>query len=341
MKLLAYGDMHATDGDELCFTQPNSTLQHYRVAKFFDDIARIAQVHNCTDIVDLGDTTSDRSSIHWTTVEVIGTGLSKLKDLKLWKITGNHEQYLRDTSINNRRLFDQRFCVIDTRKIWKMNGGWTAFFVSYPADYSELTEWLVKHGREMRGGPKILFGHFQVKGAFYQGGKATAGVPLEALEPFSMCLLGHIHLPQSLSHSVHYVGSPFQQDWGEIGQPKRVAILDTDTMVLDWVPMEGYPEYREVTLDEFDSMKGVNTEDRYRVVLNSHEEAELFFRHANFARATAKYNYDEAPAQEAVETKDWSPEGIIRRYMKTVPPNKVGISLSDDEMLEMSQQIVT
>jgi hypothetical protein len=75
-------------------------------------------------------------------------------------------------------------------------------------------------------------------------------------------------------------------------------------------------------------------------VLNSHEESELFFRHANFVRATEKYNYDETTvAKEAAEAKDWSTEGIYRRYLKTVPPEKVGIPLSDDEMLEMAREI--
>ncbi len=261
----------------------------------------------------------------------------KLKGLKKWKITGNHEQYLRDTTISNRRLFEPYFAVIDDACVWDM-GGWSAFFVSYPADHAKLADWLVKTARETRG-PKMLFGHFQIKGAFYQGGKAMTGVPLEVLEPFDMCLLGHVHMPQALSPRVHYVGSPFQQDWGETGQPKRVAILDTGTCTLEWVPMTGYPEYREITFDEFIDLKVVNAEDRYRVVLNSHEEAELFFRHENFMRATAKYNYDEAPAKEAVEASDWSTDGIIRRYMKTVPPVKVGINLSDDDMLDMAHEI--
>lgn len=340
MRLLCYADLQATDGDDLCFTQPNVTLQHYRVAKFFTDIARITKEQRCTGIVDLGDTTDDRTSIPWPTVEVIGSGISKLKDLDMWKITGNHEQYLRDISINNRRLFDPHFAVIDNRKVWAMNG-WAAFFVSYPADHTELTEWLIQKAREVGRGPKVLFGHFQVQGAFYQGGKALTGVPLEALKPFHLSLLGHIHLPQSLSDNVHYVGSPFQQDWGETGQLKRVAIFDSDAMTLNWVPMEGYPEYHEITYEEFCQIDH-SGEDRYRVVLGNHEETEAFFHHPHFNRATAKYAYDEKPAQENAENSDdWSTEGIMRRYIKTVPLNKVGINLTDDEMLEMAQQITS
>lgn len=339
MNLLCYGDLQATDGDELCHTLPHVTLQHYRVTRFFQDMARIYKEHRCEGIIDLGDTTDDRSSIPITTVEVLGAGIAELENGEHWKLTGNHEQYLRDTTINNRRLFEHRFNVVDNRQI-QMMGDWCAYFVSYPANYTELTEWLLREGKKQRC-PKILFGHFQVEGAYFQNAKALTGVPLTALEAFDLVLLGHIHLPQSLTKRIHYVGSPFQQDWGEAGQQKRVAVVNTDTLKVEWVPLTGYPEYRQVTLAEFEKLPLKTTENRYRVILNSHEEAETFFRHPQFNRAVAEYNYDETPPeQQGVEAPDWSFEGTCRRYLKTVPPSKTGIELSEAEMLEMTQHIL-
>lgn len=337
MKLLCYADLQATDGDELCFNRPNTTLQHYRVEKFFDDIARIYAEHGCEGIIDLGDTTDDRSSIPWPTVEVLGTGMAKLPDGNHWKLTGNHEQYLRDITVNNRRLFDHRFHVVNNRRI-QMMGDWAAFFVSYPADHAELAEWLIKESRRY-GSPKVLFGHFQVVGAFYQSGIALTGIPAEALKLFDLVMLGHIHTPQAVTPKIHYVGSPFQQDWGEAGQPKRIGVVNTNTMTVHWIPMTGYPEYRSVSLPEF-TTGAFEGEHRYRVKLNSHEEAEQFFRHAHFNRATAEYHYDDTPAEQAEESVDWSFDGLCRRYLKKVPPSKVGIDVSDDEMLELTDQII-
>ena len=338
MKLLCYADLQATDGDELCFTRPNTTLQHYRVEKFFDDVASIYAENHCDGIVDLGDTTDDRSSIPLPTLEVLGAGIAKVPDGEHWKITGNHEQYLRDASVNNRRLFEHRFHVVDDRRI-QMMGDWAAFFVSYPANHAELSEWLVKEARRIRA-PKVLFGHFQVEGSYYQTGQALTGIPQAVLKDFSLVMLGHIHLPQSLTPKIHYVGSPFQQDWGEVGQPKRVGIVNTNTMKVEWVPMTGYPEYRLVPLDEFEKVADESSEHRYRVNLNSHEEAERFFRHPHFNRATAQYNYDETPAEQSTENQDWSFDGTCRRYLKAVPPSRVGIEMTDEEMLEVTQHII-
>ena len=338
MKILCYADLQATDGDDLCFTQPNVTLQHYRVAKFFDDLARIYNEHQCDWLVDLGDTTDDRSSIPWTTVEVLGAGMAKLPEGDRWKLTGNHEQYLRDISVNNRRLFDHSFIVVDDRRIFAA-GDWTAFFVSYPADYKELTEWLAKEVTRVRG-PKILFGHFQTEGAFFNNSTALTGIPKLLLNKFNLVMLGHVHIPQAVTARIHYVGSPFQQDWGEANQQKRVGIVDTDTMTVEWVPLPGYPEYRAVSLSEFNELSGAATEHRYKVTLNSHAESEAFFSHPNFHRATAVYNYDETPVEQSAENNDWSFEGTLRRYLKTVPPKASGIEISDDEMIEVTKHVL-
>lgn len=332
MRLLCYGDLQATDGDELCFTQPNVTLQHYRVARFFDDLVKIYADYGCDGVVDLGDTTDDRSAIPIPTVEVLGAGIAKIPKGENFKLTGNHEQYLRDISVNNRRLFQHRFHVFDDRKIINFGSQWSGFFVSYPADHKELTEWLIKETQRIRG-PKILFGHFQAQGAFYNNSTALTGVPKDVLNKFNLVLLGHVHLPQSVTPTIHYVGSPFQQDWGESNQQKRVGIVDTDAMTVEWVPLSGYPEYRSVTMDEFTKLAEEASEHRYKVTLNSHEETEAFFRHPHFNRATANYNYDETPAEQSNETHDWSFDGICRRYLKQVPPSTFGIELSDDDML--------
>jgi hypothetical protein len=338
MKLLCYADLQATDGDELCFTKPNTTLQHYRTQKFFKDIAEIYTAEGCDGIVDLGDTTDDRSSIPMTTVEVLGSGIAGLPDCPRWKLTGNHEQYLRDASVNNRRLFDHSFTVVD-RYRHEIVDDVNLLFASYPGDYKKLCEWIDKKLGACAG-PVILFGHFEIEGSFFNNAKALTGVPQKLLSACNLVLMGHIHMPQSLTSKIHYIGSPFQQDWGEAGQDKRVAIVDTDTCSVKWVPLTGYPQYRTLSLTEFMTSVGTASEDRYRVVLTSHDESEQFFRHPLFNRAVAEYKYEEQAPEEQTEQTDFSFEGTLRRYLKSVPPSKVGISLNEDEMIEMSGHVL-
>lgn len=341
MKYLVYSDLQATDGSELCHLQPTVTLQHYRVTKFFDDIAKIYSDHACDGVVDLGDTTDDRSSIPLTTIEILGAGLAKIPEGNHVKITGNHDQFLRNGSISNKRLFDHKFTVIENRKIFTV-GSKSVFYVSYPADYAELAAWLDHRVKTIRG-PKLLFGHFEVEGALYHNSIALKGIPPKLLESFELVMLGHIHLPQSVTSKIHYIGSPFQQDWGEAGQLKRVAIVDTETAKVKWIPLEGYPEYQTITFEHLLQLPVDPDENRYKVILKTHAEAEQFFQHPAFNKAVAQYDYTEATEEkdeDNEESKDWSFSGLCRQYLKTVPPNKVGIELTDDEMIEMTDMVV-
>jgi DNA repair exonuclease SbcCD nuclease subunit len=341
MKLLCYADLQATDGSELCYTQPNLTLQHYRVARFFSDLVRLYEQFQCDGLVDCGDTTDDRSAIPMPTLKCIGEGLAKIGNFegRNYKLTGNHEQYQRDTTVDNRWLFHHHFRVVSDRLVCNL-GETRAYFCAYPKDHAELAAWIKRESDKVRA-RKILFGHFQVKGAFLNNAKTSSGVPLEVLSGFDLVILGHIHQAQSLSKRIHYVGSPFQQDWGEVGQGKRLLLVDTESLSVANIPLSGYPEYRLVTLDEFKVAAQQQSEDRYRVVLKSHAETEDFFNHPGFHRAVAQYDYDTAEPEEAQEesSKDWSFDGILRRYMQQVPPAGAAITLSEDEMLALGKSI--
>ena len=339
MKLLIYADLQATDGDEMCFLEPTKSLQHYRVEKFFQDIRRIYDEHKCCGVIDLGDTTDDRTSIPVPTIEVLGAGLSLLPNSDWnFKLTGNHEQFLRNAEINNRRLFEHKFTVVDGCDVFEF-GPYMAFFCSFSEDYTELAKWIDEGLKEYRNYPKLLFGHFQVVGARMNSGPALHGVPVNILNQFNLCLLGHVHIPQTLGKCIHYVGSPFQQDWGEAGESKRVGIFDTDTCEVTWVPLEGYPNYCQTTLQEFKTLVAQKTENRYKVSLSSHAEAEEFFRHPLFHQAEPVYVYEEGLPEEQAIQEDWSFEAITKRYVALVPPKSAGIEADEAEVLELGKLI--
>jgi len=339
MKFLVFADLQATDGSEMCFTLPGHSLQHMRVEHFFDDLVRIYAENDCDGFVDLGDTTDDRSAIPMPTLKCIGEGLNKIDsfDGVNYKITGNHEQFQRDTSIDNRHLFSHVFHVVGDREIISLDG-LKMFFCAYPKDHAELAQWLKTESGKIRT-RKILFGHFQVKGAYLNNTQTNSGIPLEALSGFDLVLLGHIHQPQSLSDRIHYVGSPFQQDWGETEQKKRVLIVDTEQLKITSLPLLHYPEYKAVNFDEFKKAAQQSSEDRLRVVLKNHTETEAFFAHPAFGRAVAQYAYDTTQTETGVrsnEEKNWTFDGILARYMQQVPP---GLDFSDEDMLALGQNI--
>lgn len=340
MRVLIYSDLQATDGHEHCFNNPTESLQLWRVSRFFDELVRIYKLHNCQALFDLGDTTDDRTAIPVSVIDLLCDRLSFFTGEWNLKLVGNHEQLLRDTKVHAGKMLRQFFHVVDTVKAMKF-GKVNILCVSYHDDIQKILDFL---RRQPKLEKTILIGHFQVAGCQLSGGMAVTGVPQEALKHFTINLLGHIHKPQQLGSNIHYIGSPFQQNWGEAQEDKRVAILDiTDQKAaLEFVPLEGFPRYRTVGYQEFLDQVKENSEDRYKVVLNSLEETEKLYAHPLCNRCDeAVYAYDQVP--DRTEGSDQpiphSKEEILMRYMLKAPPSEAGVVLDSETLLQFGLSI--
>lgn len=342
MKLLLYADLQATDGSEVCFHDPSVRLQDWRVRHFFKVLREIYEEHECGGLIDLGDTTDDRSSIPVPTIDALIENLAEYEDGWNVKLIGNHEQYTRDARVHVGRLFEHRFTIVEGVSAFQCPDSEAIFvFASYPGSYPKLTEELTETADKFRGRKLVLFGHFQVIGCSLNSGLAHEGVPKEVIERYKIGFLGHVHKPQTVTPGVYYVGSPFQQNFGESYEMKRVGVFDTKTLEVKWVPMtdRGFPVYRTITAKEFAALVDENSEDRFHVVLKSQEDTELFFSHPLCNRATTEYSYTTTNSTDVEAPKSWSFESVLQRWMAKNPPKDAGIDISDAEMLEIGTQI--
>jgi hypothetical protein len=336
-----YADLQATTGSEPCYHDPTVRLQDWRVSKFFTVLNEIYGEYKCDGLIDLGDTTDDRSAIPIPTINSLLSGLSLFEGWNV-KLIGNHEQYTRDGSINIGKLFQKVFTVVDRVTAMDSPDSDAVFvFASYPGSYPELIQELENMLHAYRGKKLILFGHFQVIGSALNSGLAYDGVPKELVSRFDMAFLGHVHKPQAITPNVHYVGSPFQQNFGESGEDKRVGIFDTELFHVEWIPMTelGFPIYRSVSAKEFVEQVSEESEDRYHVVLSSQADTELLYGHPLCGRAETEYSYTNAQASSATALQSWSFEDVLKRYMLRVPPKDAGIDLPADEMLTVGTDI--
>lgn len=343
MKLLVYADLQAHDGDERCFGDAGTSLQLYRVRKFFADLYDVYTEHECEGLVDLGDTTDDRSSIPVPVIDAVLGGLERFP-ASPWnfKIMGNHEQFVRDTSLDSGRLYGKFFEVFNRVEV-RESGSTVYVFASYPDNHDQLAARLAEILRGYKGHRKVLFGHFQAVGATMPTGEALTGIPKAILNQFTVAMLGHIHLPQAVGKSIHYVGSPFQQHWGEAGQPKRVGVLDLGTLTITWVPMDGYPQYRMVSLKEFEESFREDSENRWKVRLANHAETEKFFQLPFSHRYEAIYEYtlETDPDVPAKEPTDWSLDASLAHWVNLMPPKKGNIDLSAEELIAIGRQLAS
>jgi hypothetical protein len=342
LKILVYSDLQATDGHERCFNSPGLSLQQWRVQKFYTDLYRVYQDHGCSALWDLGDTTDDRSSVPVPTIDAVITGLRPFPNQRLnIKLIGNHEQYLRDTSVHIGRLFESKFEVIDKVFVDVVDEETVLICCAYPETDAKLVAWLSETQYKYRNMRQVLLGHFQVAGCELQTGTAVTGVPKSLLRKFQLGLLGHIHKPQELVENVYYVGSPFQQNFGEANEDKRVGIVDLKTLAVEWIELSGYPVYSTVEFSEFKKYAIGHSEDRFKVILRSPEESQEFFAHPLAGRVEPIYDYklSSGQSEELNAGRSWTSLDVMARYLKKITPASKGIDIAEEEMLDYGQTI--
>jgi len=337
MRALIYADVQATDGHERMFSQPEMPLQIHRVRKFYADLWAIFQDRKCDCLWDLGDTTDDRSNIPIPAIDAVMEGLEPFAQHEMnLKLVGNHEQYSRNCDIHVGRMFASKFQVIAQTDVFEALNTLVAC-VAYPASDAAALDWINKTAYKFRNYQRrLLLGHFQVVGASMATGKAILGIPQATLDKFSLSLLGHIHKPQQIAKRGFYIGSPFQQNFGEKEEAKRVAILDLESLTLESVPLNGYPEYRVVNFEDWVKAVRDTEEHRYKVLIREPKQAEQFYAHPLMSRAEPVYNYElnGQTKEEMNRQTTFSRSSVMERWLAKHKPENYGINATAEDMLD-------
>jgi predicted phosphodiesterase len=325
VKILVYSDLQADEGSTRLRGDPSQPVQRWRTRRFYHWATRLVRTSQVDAVWDLGDTTDNRTAIAHPTLDVVMRGCAELtrgleRSLCL-KLIGNHEQHLKATRVHCGELFAPYFRVIPDREV-VIVGDLSLVCTAFNTDTAGQARWLAETvaAQKAQGRRVVVLGHLQVKGCRLSSGLAGDGVPAEALAGADLVLLGHVHRRQPVGTNGFYVGSPFQQDFGEADDPvKAVAILDTDTLSLAWEHPPGFPRYRTISVDELTVAASGN--DILSVILRTPQEAERFYALPAAAHADPVYAFDEAPVQEAATRSDvdLTFEALVRRKVELDP----------------------
>ena len=344
MKVLIYTDVQACERAERCRQRPEMPLQLHRTARFFSEMERLARERGVDAIWDLGDTLDDRSDISAPTLQVTEAGLRwlmrGLQPATCYKLIGNHEQYEKATHIHTGGLFHPFFRVVPDHAVFDWTsleeGGPWIVALAFPYDPREA-DWLrdaIDRGKK-RGARVVVIGHLPLVGASMPAGRLAAGLDPKCLDGADLALLGHVHRHQRISQNVWYVGSPFQQDFGEAADTKHVALLDTQTLSVEFPSLSGFPRYRvaEATDLPEDFEPG---EDRWDVVVRSREQAQAIYSKPWAAHVELEYVYKTEEPGSNEEAGDLSPEALLRDYMARNPTT----GLDEARMLELGTKLL-
>ena len=348
MRFLIYGDLQASDGHERCFNDPTMPLQRWRVNKTMEFLKETYDKYECDGLIDLGDTTDDRQAIPIPTIHSVLTPLSSFKGKNI-KLMGNHEQWLRSTEVHPGVMYNNIFNVVKSHEVIDFPGCEAVFAcVSYIDNEEELKKIVietVKKAQAKAGRRKvILLGHFSIQGATAHGVTLQDGLANDDIPKVDAAFFGHIHKFQELKPGCFYVGSPFQQDFGEMNDTKYVMVLDTKSGKAQLVDTK-MPQYRRHTLDQFEATVREDSEDRFEVRMKSFEEAQRFYGHPLSHRAVPVYDYIESSTNKPnVETSQkeivFDVQNLMKAYLENNPPSKKGINIPEEDLLTFGQELM-
>lgn len=343
-RALIYTDLQAGEGgeEERLRSNPAVPLQRWRVERFYADLASLYAEHGCRYLIDLGDTTDDRKALPVPTINAVMGGLNRIRPdptLSI-KLIGNHEQAYRDSGQHPGLAYQQFHHVVDDREIIFVGSTAIICIAWQEEDADRVSLWLLEQIRRCRENYRgvtqvLVLGHLQLDQALVNGRKLPGGVDTTCLGA-DLVLLGHVHQPQTIAGNIHYVGSPFQQDYGEMNQAKRVGLLDLDTLALEWLSLpSAYPRYLRLSLTELEAYQSVG-EDRITVTLRSVEEAARFHAHPLAALVDPDYQLaaktDANPLTFAVNTL---PEDVLGDYVEKRPLD----GFTSEELLALGREL--
>lgn len=228
MSILAFGDLHLT----------KDPLRIISVLNFLDYIGDYAKKNNIKHIVNLGDLFDRPESNSNAFVPVFRKLLELSKTASIYSIIGNHE--LKDKLGNDTLVetFSSFGTFIQNNSTINIDG--------VDCDFLSYTE----NPQDIPNKGRILFGHLEVDGFFYNPKKQVEGSMFspELFDNYELVVSGHLHHEQH-KNNFEFIGSPYPTNRGEGNKKNYFAVIKDTTCEL--VEYNDGPDYITILAENF------------------------------------------------------------------------------------------
>jgi len=198
------------------------------------------------DIVFCGDYFHYREEVNQTSLDCGVEFLDKFKEFNIIMTTGNHCCYFKNNSkIHSLKPFKNWPNVKVIDELTEVDQFGKKFvFCPWGVDVNDIPEC------------DIIFGHFEI-GNFKINSIKICDHGVDSalfLEKGKTIISGHFHNREHRKYDngseILYLGSPYEQNWGEAGQDKGITILDFNIMSYEFVPNTISPKHLKIKLSD-------------------------------------------------------------------------------------------
>lgn len=151
--------------------------------------------------------------------------------IKFTTILGNHDVTFKNTNdFNSMSMFELAYENIKLVQEHEV--------VSFDGTKIALVSWINRDNFETQmqfiktTDASIVGGHFEINDFEVSGGhKCETGLQRKVFKHFNQVWSGHFHTKQTLGN-IHYLGNPFQTNFGDLGHARGFHCFDTETLEL-------------------------------------------------------------------------------------------------------------
>lgn len=304
------------------------------------DIFSNLKSKNITELFILGDLFDQKKIIDIRLLSEIQNLFrsSKKFGINITILIGNHDCYYSNSEeINSIEIFKSfdNIKIISQPEI-RSDGICICPWLSTPEQEQKFKEILAVHK------PKIVLGHFEIKNSIM--GKdviITKGMDIDLFSEIPIVLSGHIHIRQTMNSNFHYIGVPYDINWGDnYSNNKGFLILDSSTLEMQYVQTKNkFFQFFYVTeqnyVDVMNTMKS-NPHCQFKLKLSSEiEEFKKFieeeFNHPENIKAILTEG-DQETTLDGEDAIDITAQDTIQKQMEKYielkyPSNKQDILL--------------
>jgi DNA repair exonuclease SbcCD nuclease subunit len=194
--------------------------------------------HNITNVIHLGDLLDRRKFVNFNTLSQVRKRFFKPlidNNIKAYITIGNHDTYYKNTnSLNSiNELFFNESDVI------KIIESPTA--IDFDGLCIGIIPWVTRDNEAeclqfiSKCKCPIIGGHFEISGFQVMNGVIhPLGLNKRIFDRFELVLSGHFHLKQN-NGNIHYLGTQYELNFGDMNSPKGFHVLDTETRNLEFI----------------------------------------------------------------------------------------------------------
>ena len=282
MKIAFLGDVHFG-------ARGNSDFFLDRQLEFFDDLFFPYLIENKIDrVVQFGDLLDQRKFINVRVLYNIQKNyLQKFEDLGIKQdiILGNH-----DIVYNNTSRISGLVEVADKKTFSNTTVHQEPTTLDFDGCKIDLIPWINKENEKeieefiVRSSSNYLIGHLEINNfEMVSGIECKNGIAPTFFKDYTIVFSGHFHKQSKKKIKgtvVHYIGTPYELNWGDYGIDKGFHIFDTETGETEFIKNKN-PIYHKLIYDDktvnYDSFDASKYKNSICKIIVENKENDLMF----------------------------------------------------------------